>query len=94
MRRERLLLAPALVLLGGCATLIHGPYQDVSLESNPPGATATVVPTLSERGQQDWENIQTIVQITAKSPASNHLYEISICCRHQPDIHFVRPTAP
>jgi hypothetical protein len=50
MRRESLLLAPALVLLGGCATLIHGPYQDVALDSNPPGATATVTPTISERG--------------------------------------------
>jgi hypothetical protein len=50
MTRERLLLTSLLVLLGGCATLIHGPYQDVALESNPPGATATVTASLSERG--------------------------------------------
>jgi hypothetical protein len=50
MRREGLLLAPALVLLGGCATLIHGRYQDVTLESSPPGATATLTATTSERG--------------------------------------------
>jgi hypothetical protein len=50
MRRERLLLAPALALLAGCATMIHGKYQDVALDSNPPGATATVTPTMSERG--------------------------------------------
>jgi len=50
MRRDLLFLAPVLGLLGGCATLIHGPYQDVALESNPPGATATVTPTMSERG--------------------------------------------
>jgi hypothetical protein len=50
MRGRALFLASALVFLGGCATLIHGPYQDVTLESTPPGATATVSPTLSERG--------------------------------------------
>jgi hypothetical protein len=50
MRREPLILASALTLLGGCATLIHGPYQEVDLESSPPGATVTIVPTLSERG--------------------------------------------
>jgi hypothetical protein len=50
MRREALLLASALVLLGGCATMIHGPYQDVTVDSNPPGATATVTATLCERG--------------------------------------------
>lgn len=50
MRRYPLFLAPVLGLLGGCATLIHGPYQDVALESNPPGATATVTPMMSERG--------------------------------------------
>jgi hypothetical protein len=50
MRREGLFLASVLGLLGGCATVIHGPYQEVSIDSNPPGATATVTPTLSERG--------------------------------------------
>ena len=42
MRQERLFLASALAFLGGCATLVHGPYQDVRLDSNPPGATAIV----------------------------------------------------
>ena len=50
MRREALLLASALGFLGGCATMIHGPYQDVRVDSSPPGATATVTATLSERG--------------------------------------------
>jgi hypothetical protein len=40
----------ASVLTSGCATLIHGPYQEVRLESEPPGATATVSPLTSERG--------------------------------------------
>src|SRR5579872_629805 len=53
-----------------------------------------VFSALSERGEQYREDIQTIVQITAKLPATDHLYEISICCGHQPDIHFVRATAP
>ena len=50
MRREPLFLGSVLMLLGGCATLIHGPYQDVSVSSNPPGATATLTPMTSERG--------------------------------------------
>jgi hypothetical protein len=50
MRGERLFVASVLVVLGGCATLIHGPYEDVAFESNPPGATATVTATMSERG--------------------------------------------
>ena len=50
MRGERLFVASLLVVLGGCATLIHGPYEDVTFESNPPGATATVTATMSERG--------------------------------------------
>ena len=50
MRGEALFLASVLALLGGCATLIHGPYQDVTVDSNPPGATATITPSISERG--------------------------------------------
>src|SRR5262249_55060391 len=33
-----------------CATLVHGPYQDVVIDSNPPGAQATVAAQTSERG--------------------------------------------
>jgi hypothetical protein len=50
MRRQALFLVVTGAMLGGCATAIHGPYQDVRLESDPPGATATVSPILSERG--------------------------------------------
>src|SRR5580704_18836630 len=53
-----------------------------------------VFPALSERRQQDREDVQTIVQVTAKLPASYHLHEIPIGCRYEPDIHFVRSTAP
>jgi hypothetical protein len=48
-RRTPLLLAGA-VLLGGCATLVHGPYQTVRVESDPPGATVSASAMLSERG--------------------------------------------
>jgi hypothetical protein len=50
MKREPLVLVAALALLGGCATIVHGPYQDVRIDSDPPGATATISPQLSERG--------------------------------------------
>src|SRR6266849_9360119 len=53
-----------------------------------------VFPALSECRQQDGEDVQTIVQITAKLPASYHLDEIPIRCSYKPDIHFVRATAP
>ena len=49
-----------------------------------------VLPALQERR----EDIQTIVQITSKLTASDHLHQIPIGCRHQPDIHFVGATAP
>jgi hypothetical protein len=50
MRRDLLFLASLLVMLGGCATLVHGPYQEVTVDSTPPGATATVTAMLSQRG--------------------------------------------
>ena len=50
MGRRSLLLAPALALLGGCATMVHGKYEVVRIDSTPPGATATVSPVMSERG--------------------------------------------
>ena len=49
MMREAF-LATAFGMLAGCATLVHGPSQDVLIDSNPPGAKATVSATLSERG--------------------------------------------
>jgi hypothetical protein len=45
-------MGSAAFLLGGCATMVHGPYQTVRIESDPPGATANVSATLSERGPQ------------------------------------------
>jgi len=50
MTRQATLLAVAFAGLTGCATVVHGPYQDVLLESNPPGAKATVSAQASERG--------------------------------------------
>ena len=42
MIRQATFLAVAVAALSGCATLVHGPYQDVMIDSNPPGAKATV----------------------------------------------------
>lgn len=48
--RRQLCFASLLALLSGCSTLMHGPYQDVRIESDPPGATATISPMISQRG--------------------------------------------
>src|SRR5262245_38321535 len=50
MMREPAILVAASVLLGGCATIVHGKFQEVRIDSNPPGATATIAAQLSERG--------------------------------------------
>lgn len=50
MRRQALTTGALVTLLSGCATLVHGPYQDVRVESDPPGATATITPMSSDRG--------------------------------------------
>jgi hypothetical protein len=50
MGRHPLCFASLLALLSGCATLMHGPYQDVRIESDPPGAKATISPMISARG--------------------------------------------
>lgn len=49
MMRE-VFLAAAFGMITGCATFITGPSQDVLIDSNPPGAKATVSGMLSERG--------------------------------------------
>ena len=52
MRLQSFVLGSMLVWLAGCATLIHGKYQNVRIESEPPGATATISAVQSERGPQ------------------------------------------
>src|SRR5579859_5808515 len=47
----------------------------------------------AERGEKDGEDIQTIIEVTTKLPASQHFHQISIGCRYQSNIHFVRATA-
>jgi len=34
----------------GCSAVVHGPMQDVRIESNPPGANVTLFPQQSQRG--------------------------------------------
>jgi len=70
MRRDPLFLISMLACVSGCATLFHGPYQEVSVESNPPGATATIVPTLSERGTNFLDPTK---QYTVTTPATVRL---------------------
>src|SRR5262249_59230674 len=50
MTRQVTISTVALAMLSGCATLVHGPYQEVMIDSNPPGAQATVAAQTSERG--------------------------------------------
>ncbi|MFN8545948.1 MAG: hypothetical protein U0807_17330 [Candidatus Binatia bacterium] len=50
MTRIEWMLGIMVAMLAGCATVGHGLYQDVHIDSNPPGATATVSGTASERG--------------------------------------------
>ncbi len=70
MNRQPLWLALGCLLLSACAAVVHGPYQDVVLESNPPGATATVTPTSSERGPGF---LDTQKQYTVTTPATLRL---------------------
>jgi len=50
MRGRSFILTGAALWLGGCATMIHGPYQDVEINSSPTGAKATVSALASQRG--------------------------------------------
>jgi len=50
MTRQPLVLVATCALLGGCATVVHGPYQDVRIDSVPSGATASIAAQGSERG--------------------------------------------
>jgi hypothetical protein len=50
MTRQATFFAVAVAALSGCATLVHGPYQEVTIDSNPPGAKATLSAQSSERG--------------------------------------------
>jgi len=48
--RGVLVLALGGSLATGCSTLFHGPTQQVRIESDPPGAEATITPQTSSRG--------------------------------------------
>ena len=48
--RSSVVAALAALALGGCSSIVHGPMQDVRVESNPPGAGITIFPQQSQRG--------------------------------------------
>jgi len=68
MTRAPLVLAGA--LLSGCATIVHGPYQDVRIDSNPPGATVKIAAQTSERGPGF---LDTTKERTVTTPATVRL---------------------
>src|SRR3954454_386065 len=70
MRLYPFSLAMGIALLSGCATVVHGPLQDVRIDSNPSGATATVSPMLSERGPNFLDQKK---QYTVTTPATLRL---------------------
>jgi hypothetical protein len=70
MRLHSLSLTMGVALLSGCATVVHGPLQDVRIDSNPPGATVTVSPMLSERGPNFLDEKK---QYTVTTPATLRL---------------------
>ncbi len=51
-----------------------------------------VFTALSERRQQDGEDVQTIVQVTPKLTTRYHLDEVPIGCRYEPNVHLVGAT--
>jgi hypothetical protein len=80
MKREPLACAAALAFLGGCATIVHGPYQEVRIDSNPSGATATISPQLSERGPAfvDTEKTRTVTTPATVRLRRDNNYRVEI----------------
>jgi hypothetical protein len=80
MKREPLVLIAALALLGGCATVVHGPYQHVRIDSNPSGATATISAQTSERGPGylDPEKTRTVTTPATVRLLRDNNYRIEI----------------
>ena len=70
MRLQSFVLGSMLAALSGCATLIHGSYQKVRIESDPPGATATISAVQSERGPLFIDNKKQ----TVTTPATVELH--------------------
>src|SRR5438093_8129870 len=70
MTTQPRLLAALATLAAGCATLVHGPYEEVRIDSAPPGATATVSPLTSERGPNFLDPTK---KYTVTTPATLHL---------------------
>ena len=80
MTREPLVLAAALALCGGCATIVHGPYQNVRIDSNPPGATATISAQMSERGPAylDSEKVRTVTTPATVRLLRDNTYRVEV----------------
>src|SRR6184192_4818968 len=70
MTTQPRLLAALATLAAGCATLVHGPYEEVRIDSAPPGATATVSPLLSERGPNG-DGVAVALRTWAELPRSD-----------------------
>src|SRR5437588_6696451 len=52
-----------------------------------------VLAALAQWRQRDRENIQTVVEVDAKFAPLHHLHQVTVCCRHQPNVHLVSTSA-
>jgi len=69
MRRSAFAMLLALAC-SGCSAVVHGPMQDVRIESNPPGANVTLFPQQSQRGPL----FMSEEQIKVTTPATVRLH--------------------
>ena len=80
MKREPLVLAAALALSSGCATIVHGPYQNVRIDSTPPGASVTISAQMSERGPAfiDSERVRKVTTPATVRLLRDNSYRIEV----------------
>lgn len=60
MKRHALMTLGLGLWLSGCSTIVHGPLQEVRIDSNPPGATATISAVDSQRGPGYFDEKQSV----------------------------------
>src|SRR5260370_25544198 len=51
-----------------------------------------VVATRTQGRQWDWKHVQAIVEVAAKFISPNHVDQVSVGGRHQPNVHVMRPS--